>query len=86
MSEPPEAQPAEQPEADGESPEAQRKPRKLTRRRILLYGGAATAATMGALSYWAWWDQAFGVRVAAMPDHRVQLPATAPSRPSRISR
>ena len=79
MTERPDVPPLPASAADGEAREPQRRPGRVTRRRVLLYGGAATAATLGALSYWAWWDQAFGARVEAMADHRVKLPATAPA-------
>jgi uncharacterized protein (DUF362 family) len=53
---------------------------RLSRRRVVLFGaGTALVGVGGALSYWGWWSQYLGPRVLGMPDHRVQLPNTAPT-------
>ena len=80
MTRPPHAQFASQSNQSAEASPPARKSRPLSRRRVLLYGGAATAGTsLAALGYWLFWDRAFGKRIAGMPDHRVKLPGTSPT-------
>lgn len=56
------------------------KPGRVSRRRLIVYGAAgAPVVAACAMGYWVYWDQVFGPHIATIRDHRVSLPATAPT-------